>query len=114
VSLITELPRTDKPETARLILNIGFVVALLPLVLAGGAYLLFKAGALSWQTTYGTVLVGDGGLSLALQASVAAVITTLAGVGATLWAAPKDLYARSMLNIAITGFGLAILLAVRG
>ena len=114
MSLITELPRTDRSETARLILNIGFAAAVLPLILAGGAYLLFKAGAISWQTTYGMVLVGDGGLSLALQASVAAVITTLAGVGATLWAAPEKLYARAMLNLALTGFGLAVLMAVRG
>lgn len=110
--IVTEL-KTDRAETASLVLNLGLAAAIIPGALALGALLLMQIGVIDWWTAYGEVLIGDGvTLPLAMQAVIAAVLAAAAGLGAALWAGPKDFYARAMLNVAITGVTLIGLLAV--
>lgn len=112
--IITEL-KSDRAETAGLVVNIGLAAALIPGIMALGSLLLLQAGVIDWWTAYGEVLIGDGlTLPLAMQAVIAAVLAAAAGLGAALWAGVKAFYARAMVNVAITAVTLVGLLAVGG
>jgi hypothetical protein len=105
----------DREFSAGLILSLGLIAALLPVVMALGAVILVRLGILDWWVGYGLVLYGDASrLGLALQAAAAAVVAAAAGLAAALWAGPQRFYARAMLNLAIAGATLWILVQLRG
>jgi hypothetical protein len=111
--MVTELPVSDRDDTARLILNLGLAAAIVPMAIVFGALLLMQMGAIDWWAAYGVVIIGDGRtLPLALQAWLAALAASAAGVGAALWAGPQRFYGRAMLNLAITAASLLVLLAI--
>jgi len=105
----------DREFSAGLILSLGLVAALLPVVMALGAVILVRLGAIDWWVGYGLVLYGDGArLGLALQAAAAAVVAAAAGLAAALWAGPQRFYARAMLNLTLAGVTLWALIQLRG
>ena len=105
----------DREFSARLILALGFIAALLPVVMAVGALALVRLGAIDWWVGYGLVLYGDAThLGLALQAAAAAVVAAAAGLAAALWAGPQRFYARAMLNLTLAGVSLWALIQLRG
>ena len=111
--MVTELPGNEREDTASLILNLALAAAVLPLGIGIGALFLLQIGVIDWWTTYGVVLIGDGRtLPLSIQALIVAGIASAAGLAAALWAGVEKFYQRAMLNLAITGLSLVILLAI--
>ena len=105
----------DREFSARLILSLGLIAALLPVVMAVGAVILVRLGVIDWWVGYGMVLYGDAThLGLALQAAAAAVVAAAAGLAAALWAGPQRFYARAMLNLTLAGVSLWALIQLRG
>jgi hypothetical protein len=112
-NIVTELP-SDRGETAGLVLSVGLVAAVIPALLGAGAWLAYKVGAIDWWTAYGKILIGDGGLSYALQAALVAILAAAAGLIVTLWAGTERFYSRAMLNLGISAVSLWALVLIRG
>lgn len=104
-----------RTPTAKMVLDLGLVFAVMPAIVGLGAAFLVRLGVIDWWTGYGQVLIGDAThLGLALQAALVAIATVAASLAVTLWAGPTKFYARAMLNMTITAATLIVLLYLRG
>jgi hypothetical protein len=104
----------DRTAVARLVLALGFILAVAPAAISLAAVVLVRIGAIDWWTGYGQWLFGDGmRLPLALNVNVLAVLGSAAGLGVAAWAGVERFYSRAMLNVLIAGVSLWGLLQLR-